>query len=218
MDKHVNKILLEAVQMLCSARRILEPDDDVINDRIYRLAHKNHPVTIWCRKSRANFVWALDLGEELHNEWRFRYGHPKTIVGAAAMAHAKATTLILVTNTVAARQWRDELLRSSASSISYSGSLRAVLSRTKSSIWRLVKSAGTAVRVRRGRCATSAAGASHSWLTPTSAGPRPSAHTISVADGSREAIRMRLAAQRELRYVRQQPVQGFVGGVRVVSG
>jgi DNA excision repair protein ERCC-3 len=32
-------------------------------------------------------------------------------VGAAAMAHAKATTLILVTNTVAARQWRDELLR-----------------------------------------------------------------------------------------------------------
>jgi DNA excision repair protein ERCC-3 len=38
-------------------------------------------------------------------------GAGKTIVGAAAMAHAKATTLILVTNTVAARQWRDELLR-----------------------------------------------------------------------------------------------------------
>ena len=35
----------------------------------------------------------------------------KTIVGAAAMATAKATTLILVTNTVSARQWRDELLR-----------------------------------------------------------------------------------------------------------
>jgi hypothetical protein len=78
MDKHVSKILLEAVQMLCSARRILEPDDDVINERIYKLAHKNHPVTIWCRKSKANFVWALDLAEELHNEWRFRYGHPET--------------------------------------------------------------------------------------------------------------------------------------------
>jgi DNA excision repair protein ERCC-3 len=38
-------------------------------------------------------------------------GAGKTIVGAATMAHAKATTLILVTNTVAARQWRDELLR-----------------------------------------------------------------------------------------------------------
>ena len=32
------------------------------------------------------------------------------LVGAGAMAQAQATTLILVTNTVAARQWRDELL------------------------------------------------------------------------------------------------------------
>ncbi|MFM2102994.1 MAG: hypothetical protein RL740_81 [Actinomycetota bacterium] len=38
-------------------------------------------------------------------------GAGKTIVGAAAMSHAKATTLILVTNTVAARQWRDELIK-----------------------------------------------------------------------------------------------------------
>jgi len=38
-------------------------------------------------------------------------GAGKTLVGAAAMARASATTLILVTNTVAARQWKDELLR-----------------------------------------------------------------------------------------------------------
>ena len=38
-------------------------------------------------------------------------GAGKTIVGAAAMAQAQTTTLILVTNTVAGRQWRDELLR-----------------------------------------------------------------------------------------------------------
>ncbi|OIR64437.1 DNA repair helicase XPB [Corynebacterium diphtheriae] len=38
-------------------------------------------------------------------------GAGKTMVGAAAMAKAQATTLILVTNTVAGRQWRDELLR-----------------------------------------------------------------------------------------------------------
>jgi hypothetical protein len=75
MDKHVSKILLEAVQMLCSAKRILDPDDE-INETIYKLAHKNHPVTIWCRKSKANFLWTLDLIEELHEEWRFRYGHP----------------------------------------------------------------------------------------------------------------------------------------------
>ncbi len=37
-------------------------------------------------------------------------GAGKTIVGAGAMAKSGTTTLILVTNTVAARQWRDELL------------------------------------------------------------------------------------------------------------
>lgn len=38
-------------------------------------------------------------------------GAGKTIVGAAAMSKAKTNTLILVTNTVAARQWRAELLK-----------------------------------------------------------------------------------------------------------
>ena len=37
-------------------------------------------------------------------------GAGKTLVGAATMAELKRNTLILVTNTVAARQWRDELL------------------------------------------------------------------------------------------------------------
>ncbi|ACZ31939.1 type III restriction protein res subunit [Xylanimonas cellulosilytica DSM 15894] len=38
-------------------------------------------------------------------------GAGKTIVGAAAMAKSGTTTLILVTNTVSARQWKDELIR-----------------------------------------------------------------------------------------------------------
>ncbi|QDP98106.1 DEAD/DEAH box helicase [Microlunatus elymi] len=38
-------------------------------------------------------------------------GAGKTVVGAASMAQARATTLILVTNTVSARQWRDELIK-----------------------------------------------------------------------------------------------------------
>jgi len=38
-------------------------------------------------------------------------GAGKTLVGAGAMADTKTTTLILVTNTVSARQWRDELLK-----------------------------------------------------------------------------------------------------------
>ena len=38
-------------------------------------------------------------------------GAGKTLVGAGAMVRSQTTTLILVTSAVAARQWRDELLR-----------------------------------------------------------------------------------------------------------
>ena len=77
MDKHDSKILLEAVQMLCSAKRILDPEDES-NTALYKLAHKNHPVTIWCRTSKANYIWVLDLIEQLHLEWKYRYGHPES--------------------------------------------------------------------------------------------------------------------------------------------
>lgn len=57
-------------------------------------------------------------------------GAGKTLVGAGAMAQAKTTTLILVTNTVAARQWRDELLRRTTLTPEeigeYSGALKQV--------------------------------------------------------------------------------------------
>ena len=77
MDKHISKILLESVQMLCSARRLLEPEpeQEYINSKLYRMAHKNHPVTIWCRTSMENFIWTLDLVDCLHDEWKFRYEH-----------------------------------------------------------------------------------------------------------------------------------------------
>ncbi len=57
-------------------------------------------------------------------------GAGKTLVGAAAMAHAQATTLILVTNTVSARQWKDELVRRTSLTEDeigeYSGSVKEV--------------------------------------------------------------------------------------------
>ena len=57
-------------------------------------------------------------------------GAGKTLVGAAAMAHAQATTLILVTNTVSARQWKDELIRRTSLTAEeigeYSGSVKEV--------------------------------------------------------------------------------------------
>ena len=57
-------------------------------------------------------------------------GAGKTIVGAAAMATAKTNTLILVTNTVSARQWKNELLRRTSLTEDeigeYSGSVKEV--------------------------------------------------------------------------------------------
>jgi DNA excision repair protein ERCC-3 len=57
-------------------------------------------------------------------------GAGKTLVGAAAMAQAQATTLILVTNTVSARQWKDELVRRTSLTAEeigeYSGSVKEI--------------------------------------------------------------------------------------------
>ncbi|AZA09735.1 DNA repair helicase XPB [Corynebacterium pseudopelargi] len=75
-----------------------------------------HPIAL----STAEEQWALRDYQQLAAEsfWEggsgvvvLPCGAGKTMVGAAAMAKAQATTLILVTNTVAGRQWRDELLR-----------------------------------------------------------------------------------------------------------
>jgi hypothetical protein len=80
MDKHIAKIILEAVQMLCTTQRLLTRDgggaDDTCHPCVYKIAHKNHPVTIWCRAAQANYIWTLDLIDAMHAEWKYRYGHP----------------------------------------------------------------------------------------------------------------------------------------------
>ncbi len=76
MDKHIAKIILEAVQMLCTTQRLLTTDASQIDPCVYKIAHKNHPVTIWCRASHANFIWTLDLVDAMHAEWKYRYAHP----------------------------------------------------------------------------------------------------------------------------------------------
>jgi DNA excision repair protein ERCC-3 len=57
-------------------------------------------------------------------------GAGKTLVGAGAMAATKTDTLILVTNTVSARQWRDELIKRTSLTAEdigeYSGSAKEV--------------------------------------------------------------------------------------------
>jgi DNA excision repair protein ERCC-3 len=75
---------------------------------------EQHPITLvedgWSmrqyQRDAAGGFWAGGSGVVV-----LPCGAGKTVVGIATMALAQATTLILVTNTVAARQWKAELLR-----------------------------------------------------------------------------------------------------------
>jgi|TARA_R110000803_G_scaffold10752_1_gene32587 hypothetical protein len=66
-DKHVIKMILESVQMMSSVVRLSGYDLG------YKLTHKNHPCTIWARKSLANYKWLFKLTEGLNAEYRYRY-------------------------------------------------------------------------------------------------------------------------------------------------
>lgn len=69
-DKHVVKMIIETAQMLYSAHWVLESN---LPDNAYKLAHKNHPCSIWVRKSLGNYLWLCSLGIWLCREYTFRY-------------------------------------------------------------------------------------------------------------------------------------------------
>ena len=71
-DKHVCKMMIEYAQMLSTAHRILD-GDEVISDRLYKVAHKNHPCTIWTRTNRSNYLWLFSLWKNLSMEYTMRY-------------------------------------------------------------------------------------------------------------------------------------------------
>ena len=69
-NKHVVKMILESAQMLCAAHHILGDPDDVP----YKLAHKNHPCTIWTRENSLHYDWLYEHMIALGNEYEDRYG------------------------------------------------------------------------------------------------------------------------------------------------
>ncbi len=73
-DKHVVKMILESAQLLSTAHRVL--DGDAYADRVglYKIAHKNHPSTIWTRSSDLNYMWLYKHMRALMNEYTHRYG------------------------------------------------------------------------------------------------------------------------------------------------
>ena len=68
-DKHVVKMILESAQMLCSAyQKHFGKDQD-----LYKIAFPNHPMTIWVGNSLSNFLWLMNLLNNLLMEYTHRY-------------------------------------------------------------------------------------------------------------------------------------------------
>jgi hypothetical protein len=66
-DRHVHKMILESVQMLCTALHIRGIEAP------YRPTHVKHPCVQWAADSYDNFLWLAQLATELNREYRFRY-------------------------------------------------------------------------------------------------------------------------------------------------
>ena len=69
-NKHVVKMILESAQMLCTAHHVDIHGKDVP----YKIAHKNHPSTIWCRQSKPHYEWLYNHMIALGREYNKRYG------------------------------------------------------------------------------------------------------------------------------------------------
>ena len=70
-NKHVVKMILESAQMLCTAHHCIMGEDA---DVPYKVAHRNHPSTIWARQSGENYTWLYRHMIELGKEYERRYG------------------------------------------------------------------------------------------------------------------------------------------------
>lgn len=73
-DKHVVKMVLESAQLLSTAHRILDGDENANSMALYKSTHINHPCSIWLRQSVHNYNWTYSLYFFLHCEYLFRYG------------------------------------------------------------------------------------------------------------------------------------------------
>lgn len=74
-DKHVVKMIIETAQLLYSSHWMLNPEG--LSENAYKLAHKNHPCSIWVRQSLSNYLWLASLGWWLCKEYQHRYGEHK---------------------------------------------------------------------------------------------------------------------------------------------
>jgi hypothetical protein len=103
VDKHVCKILVESIQILSTAHRILDGQEYVgksvsgkrnvkrwrLNDEreeiLYSATHVNHPSVIWARQNKENYLWLLDHTIGLLDEYQYRYDKVHSFFGSELM-------------------------------------------------------------------------------------------------------------------------------------
>jgi hypothetical protein len=80
-DRHVVKMTLETAQILSAASHHPDPP--------YRPTHTSHPCVFWAGENRSNFLWLVEHGLGLADEYTHRYGkvHASASVIQWALAH-----------------------------------------------------------------------------------------------------------------------------------
>lgn len=78
-DRHVSKMILESVQILCTALNKRGFDTP------YRPTHEKHPCVLWTEASYDNFSWLARLARALNDEYRFRYGRKRDHASIAVL-------------------------------------------------------------------------------------------------------------------------------------
>jgi len=77
VDKHVVKMPTELVQMLSFTYHNKNLWDNKIPESImsYNKSHDKHPCTLWLRESLSNWMWGIEFGYALLNEYYYRYNN-----------------------------------------------------------------------------------------------------------------------------------------------
>ena len=92
-DKHVPKMIVESGQMLSTAHRMLDGDEErrpsksgktmvkywklnnsYFESTLYKAVHMHHPCTVWTMESSDNYKWHYAHFEALCDEYTYRYG------------------------------------------------------------------------------------------------------------------------------------------------
>jgi len=71
VDRHVVKMILESVQLMCVAHAVHGPVPEGVWDS---LGWRHHPCAKWTAASLSNYRWLLAHAEGLCAEYRHRYG------------------------------------------------------------------------------------------------------------------------------------------------